>query len=151
MRVCPGSPEHDFDHLGGLLFSADAEEDARSHRPLTSTVKLSTESSVVTSCLRATNNSGQEKKKKKNPHSLDHFRWVAHGRCPILFSDPDPEVSTARHPAPVGAKPTSEAPAGPGPPATSKVPEERAAEPGDLGKSSVSALPNIHHPLVYNS
>lgn len=68
-----------------------------------------------------------------------------------VFSDPDLEVGKACHPAPVGAKSTPKAPAGPGSPATSKLPEERAAEPGDLGKSGISALPNVHHPLVYNS
>lgn len=43
----------------GRVSSAGAEGDARSHRPLTSTLKLSPESSAGTSCLW-TNNSGLE-------------------------------------------------------------------------------------------
>uniref|UniRef100_A0A674MDA2 Smoothelin-like protein 2 n=1 Tax=Takifugu rubripes TaxID=31033 RepID=A0A674MDA2_TAKRU len=76
------------------------EDEARSHRPLTSTVKLSAESSAVTTCLQSTN----------NPDPI--------------------KLNKVHHPAPADTKATLEASAGPDSPATTcKVPQKQAAEP----------------------
>lgn len=48
-------------HLStALIVSLFSDDDARSHQPLTSTVKLSAESSAVATCLQSANNSGQK-------------------------------------------------------------------------------------------
>ncbi|TWW75169.1 Smoothelin-like protein 2 [Takifugu flavidus] len=76
------------------------EDEARSHRPLTSTVKLSAESLAVTTCLQSTN----------NPDPI--------------------KLNKVHHPAPADTKATLEASAGPDSPATTcKVPQKQAAEP----------------------
>lgn len=126
MRVRPGSPEHGFDHLSSSL---------------TSTVKLSAESSAVTTCLQSTNNSGQ--KKNQIPiyfwfqQLIGSDQWLTVD-VQFLFSDPDPiKLNKVHHPA--DTKAALEAPAGSDSPATTcKVPQKQAAGP-DLGKPAISA------------
>lgn len=131
MREFAPPPEHTCDYLGGLLASADAEDDARSHRPLTSVLKLGPESS--SSSQKFSSVDGEQ---QLLVHTDDSQQ---------MFSAPDLlEGPKARRPITVDTKSPSEVPAGPGSP----------AEPGDLlGKpaaSSLSALPNLHLQLMNN-
>lgn len=121
-------------YLGGLLPSADAEDDAQSHRPLTSVVKLGPESS----------SSGQKFTSDHDEQQL----LVQTDDSQQVFSDPDPvEVPKAPRPVTVDTKSTSEVPAGPGSPAE---PGDPLGKPGTCAASSLSALPNLHLQLKNN-
>lgn len=120
-------PGHTCDYPGGLLPSADAADDARSHRPLASVVKLGQNPTESSSSGQTFTSDGEQ---QVLVHILDSQQ---------MFSLPDQlEAAKAGPPVTVGTKSTSEVPAGPGSP----------AEPGDLlgssAAASLSALPNLH-------